>query len=236
MERGANILNINAISGGVINAHFIQSGNWQSLKEFWLHTIPDHANKISWYAAIPFNVLARKRGLLSPNFAKGLINKFVNEIPEGNFSFEVVSMFTGEQHTLSAKDFDSVHEYRLALYAAVAIPVAFEPVDLITKHGPIMDASDGGLYYPLPPNYANLQISTHHPDRNIERIKGPFSALLRTWNWRQWNILDDLMAEPNLYGPNEPLPKAWDWSKDSLTFSFFHGRNVAERNIDEILK
>lgn len=235
MERGADILNINAVSGGVINAHFVQTGNWAELETLWLREIPAHANSWRWYAGIPFNVLARRRGLLSPNFAKGLINKFVNEIPDGNMSFEVVSMFSGKQHTLSGKDFTSLHEYRLALYAAVAIPVAFEPVDIIAKGEPIIDACDGGLYYPLPEYHADVQISTHHPERNIERVKGPFSALLRTWNWRQWAILNDLFAEPNLYGPSEPLPKSWDWSKDSLTFSFYHGREVAAKNIDKIL-
>ena len=235
MERGADILNINAISGGVINAHFVQSGRWAELENIWLREIPSHTNNIRWYVGIPFNVLSRSRGLLSPQFTKGLINRFVNEIPD-NFSFEVVSMFTGKQHTLKSSDFTSLHEYRLSLYAAVAIPVGFAPVDLITKDGPILDACDGGLYYPLPRNYADVQISTHHPEQTIERIKGPFSALLRTWNLRQREVLSDLFAEPDLYGPDIPLPKAWDWSKDSLSFSFYHGREIAEKNIDKILK
>lgn len=234
MERGADILNINAISGGVINAYFLQSGKWAELENFWLREVPEHTNRLKWYAGIPFNVLARKNGLLSPDFSKVLINRHVNEIVN-DFSFEVVSMFTGKQHTLTGKDFTNLQEYRLALYAAVSIPVAFSPVDILTKDEPIIDACDGGIYYPLPPNYADIQISTHYPERNVERVNGPFSALLRTWNWRQWAILNDLFAEPNLYGPSEPLPKSWDWSKDSLTFSFYHGREVAAKNIDKIL-
>ena len=235
MERGVKINTINAISGGVVTAHCVQSGNWTELENIWLREIPSHTNNLKWYAGIPFNVLTRRKGLLSPQFTKGLINRLVTEIPTGDFSFEVVSMFTGKQHTLSGNDFDSLHEYRLALYAAVAIPVAFEPVDILTKGGPILDAADGGLYYPLPEYYADVQISTHHFDRNIERVKGPFSALLRTWNWRQWKVLNDLYTEPNLFGPEETLPKSWDWSTDSLTFSFYHGREVAEKNIDKIL-
>ena len=233
IDKGATFKHINAISGGVISGYLIQSGNGDKLREFWTEALPAHANSLKWYAGIPLNVLTRQRGLISPNFSKKLINDWITEQPEG-LSFDVVSMFDGEQHTLTHGSFNSIEGYKSGIYAAVAIPGAFEPVDLFTTSGPILDSADGGLYYPLPRAVSDLSISTHHYDREIQRVKGPLSALLRVWYWRQWRVLGELFNQDDVILPEVILPKSWDWKKDSLTYSFEHGRRVGDKTFDGI--
>lgn len=231
IREGIVFNNIYGISGGVINAYLIKSGRWEELRTFWLKEMPAHANQFRWYAGIPFNVLTRKKGLISSDFVWGLLDRYVKEAPKGMY-LDVVSMFNGKQYTLSSSDFYNVEDFKKAIYASVAIPTVFAPIDLNTKSGPILDAADGGIYYPLPEVYVRWKVTTHHYERDIERVKGPVSSLMRVNELRRYDRLDSLFNEPGIVAPNTPLPKAWDWSKDSLTYSFYHGQEVARDYID----
>lgn len=231
IREGITFDNIYAISGGVINGYFIKSGRWEELIEFWLEIMPAHANQFRWYAGIPLNVASRKKGLIGSDFIRVLLDRFVNEQPEG-LHMDVVSLFTGKQYTLSGNDFDNLEDFKDSIYASVAVPAVFPPVDLNTKYGPILDASDGGIYFPLPDVSVPWKVTTHHYEKDIERVKGPASALLRVNELRKYDRFDSLWNEPGMITPTSPLPKSWDWNRDSLTYSFFHGREIAQEYID----
>lgn len=233
IREGISFGNMYAISGGVINAYFVKSGRWEELREFWLDEMPAHANQFRWYAGIPFNVMSRKKGLISSEFVRILLDRYVREAPKGMY-VDVISMFNGKQYTLSGKDFLSVEDFKDAMYASVAIPAVFPPVDIKTKAGPILDAADGGIYFPLPDVVAPWKITTHHYERDIERVKGPVSSLLRVNELRKYDRFENLFNEPGMINPFTPLPKAWDWKKDSLTYSFYHGQEVGQEYLDRI--
>lgn len=232
-KNGIEFSEIHAVSGGVINAYFAKSGRIDELKEFWLEEIPAHTNRFKWYAGIPLNILTRKRGLISSDFINELIEKKVDSIPEGMF-LNVISLFDGEERTLSARDFDDLEEFKKAMYAAVAIPAVFAPVDVTTKTESILDAADGGIHEPFCDVKTDLSISVHHYEKDIQRVKGPASSLFRVAELRGHERSNGLWNEPGLVQPAQTLPKTWDWRKDSLTWSFQHGMKESEKYINNI--
>lgn len=235
VSAGIEFNHVSCISGGVINGYFLKTGQVDFLREFWLEILPAHASRFRWYAEIPLNIIRGKKGLFSPSFIMSLVKKYVTEIPEG-LSFDIVSMFDGKQMSINSSEFASLHQFQSAIYATMAIPVAFPPIDIETQFGPIMDCADGGLYYPLSENTSTeaLKIITQFDTADYSRVRGLMDAAFKVAAYRRDEALNNLTYEPNMISPYQPLSGVWDWKTDSLLRSYSHGLEVGRRFADNI--
>ncbi len=227
--------NVLAISGGVINGYFLKTGQVDFLREFWLEIIPAHANRFKWYRAIPWNIITGKKGLISSAFIMDMVKRYVREIPAG-LSFDIVSMFDGDQKTVYCEDFNNLGQYQKAVYSSMAIPVLFPATDIEINSKTVMDCADGGLYWPLSQNTTtkDLKITTHYPEDDFSRVNGLLDMALKVTGYRRDRALADLAFEPNKLEPTQKLPGVWDWRKDSLLHSYFHGLSVGRIYVENL--
>jgi hypothetical protein len=219
---------IYAVSGGTISGYFAALGRAEDLEQVWLQEIPKHANRIKWLLGAGWNFITGANAAVSPSFIEYLANRFITNMPT-NFVFRIVSLHDGIEYDLSADDFESLTDYRRALYAAVAIPGVFPSVNFRMKNGVILDGSDGGLYDPiiLPPDHT-LNIMTHGREVEIKRVSGIGRTVARALYLRN---AERTAIEGGEY-PSFALPDPWDFRKKSLATSFFHGQQRAKDYID----
>lgn len=223
---------IAALSGGAINAYFLATDQVEFLPELWTEILPKHAKKGRWILSIPFNLLRKKKGLVSSKFIQDLLQKYVHEIPE-NLEIQVVSLFTGYSHVIHSSDIDDIEEFRNLLYATMAIPGIFEPVGMLRVKSVIFEAADGGIYEPLPSTDSDIQILTHTNFEEVNKIDNVVDSILAALRLRKDHRFDSQELDlTNAIYPLEQLPNPADFSKKSLEFSFRHGQQQALRYLE----
>ncbi len=141
---------IAGVSVGALNAVMLAMGKYADLQGIWENISNDQVYKgeLNWLAAV--RILFGAKSVLSNKPLWKKLNElvFLKDVQRAyDLRVGVVSLVDAEYRAFRTSEFDNDEDFRKAVLASTAIPIAWEPVkDIRLKNAShVLDAVDGGI-------------------------------------------------------------------------------------------